>query len=80
MGYAILRIAKVKSLSAAHAILRHNSRKVEVITANPDIKNPKIIIPEVEENQKNWEIVLNDLENDIWNSNLIFQFPTYILT
>lgn len=54
MGYAILRIAKVKSLSAAHSICRHNSRKVEVITANPDIKNPRIIIPEVEENQQNY--------------------------
>ena len=54
MSFCILRISKVKSLSGAHAILRHNARKVEVITANPDIKNPKIIIPEVQENQRNY--------------------------
>lgn len=52
MGYAIIRTNKISSLSAINGVLRHNQRKVEVPSANPNIKNPKLIFPQIEENKK----------------------------
>ena len=52
MGYAIIRTNKISSISAINGVLRHNQRKVQVPSANPNIKNPKLIFPQIEENQK----------------------------
>lgn len=52
MGYAILRTSKISSLAGVQAVLRHNRREVNVVSVVNDRKNPKIIIPSIEENQK----------------------------
>lgn len=52
MGYAIIRTNKIKHLSSINAVLRHNRREVEVPSASPDIKNPKLIFSQIEENKK----------------------------
>ena len=52
MGYAIIRTNKIKEISSINAVLRHNRRKVEVPSASPNIKNPKLVFPQIKENQK----------------------------
>lgn len=52
MGYAIIRTNKISHLSSINAVLRHNRREVEVPSATKGIKNPKLIFPQIEENQK----------------------------
>lgn len=52
MGYAIIRTNKISNLNSINAVLRHNRREVEVPSATKSIKNPKLIFPQIEENQK----------------------------
>jgi hypothetical protein len=52
MGYAIIRTNKINNLNSINAVLRHNRREVEVASATKSVKNPKLIFPQIEENQK----------------------------
>ena len=46
MGYAILRIEKIKSVVAANGRLKHNRRQTECLTTNPGKKNVCVILNE----------------------------------
>lgn len=46
MGYAILRVEKIKSVVAANGRLKHNRRQTECLTTNPGKKNVCVILNE----------------------------------
>ena len=46
MGYAIMRIDKVKSISDGNARIKHNRREVQCLTSNPDKKNIRLNLSE----------------------------------
>ena len=43
MGFAIMRIEKIKSVVAGNARLKHNRRETRCVTSNPDRKNISLI-------------------------------------
>lgn len=42
MGYAIMRMDKIKSISDGNARIKHNRREVRCLTSNPDRQNIRL--------------------------------------